>query len=59
MRPNDRDGEVAREYSLVFPVRVPYGLGSNYLLRTDPARRGEVQKAAVAALMKNGPNRVW
>lgn len=58
MRPNDQGGEVASEYSMAFPFRISYGLGSNYLLRTDPARRAEVQKAAVAALMKNSTNRL-
>jgi putative ABC transport system permease protein len=58
MRPNDEGGEVASQYSMVFPFRISYGLGSNYLLRTDPSHRAEVQKAAVAALMKNSPNRL-
>ena len=58
VRPSEQGGAVAREYSLVFPIRVPYSVGGNYLLRTDPARRGEVLKAAVAALEKNGPSRI-
>ena len=33
----------------------PYTFGGNYLLRTDPARRAEILKAAVGALEKNGP----
>ena len=58
VRPSEQGGAVAREYSLVFPIRVPYSVGGNYLLRTDPARRGEVLKSAVAALEKNGPSRI-
>ncbi|MEO6519837.1 MAG: FtsX-like permease family protein [Pseudoxanthomonas sp.] len=58
VRPSEQDGAVAHEYSLVFPIHVPYSVGGNYLLRTDPGRRGEVLKAAVAALEKNGPSRI-
>jgi len=58
VRPSEQGGAVAHEYSMVFPIHVPYWLGGNYLLRTDPARRGEVLKAAVAALEKNSPNRI-
>ena len=58
VRPSDQGGAVAHEYSMVFPIHVPFSLGGNYLLRTDPARRGEVLKAAVAALEKNSPNRI-
>jgi putative ABC transport system permease protein len=43
---------------MVFPIHVPYSMGGNYLLRTDPARRDEVLKAAVAVLEKNSPNRI-
>jgi putative ABC transport system permease protein len=58
VRPSDQGGAVAHEYSMLFPARAPYNQGGNYLLRTDPARRAEVLKAAVAALEKNGPNRL-
>jgi putative ABC transport system permease protein len=58
VRPSEQGGAVAHEYSMVFPVHVPYSLGGNYLLRTDPARRAEVLKAAVSALEKNGPSRI-
>src|SRR3546814_7480285 len=43
---------------MVFPINVPYSLCGNYLLRTEPGRRAEVLKAAVAALERNGPNRI-
>ncbi len=58
VRPSEQDGALAHEYSLIFPIHVPYSVGGNYLLRTEPGRRGEVLKAAVAALEKNGPSRI-
>jgi putative ABC transport system permease protein len=58
VRPSEQGGAVAHEYSMVFPIHVPYSMGGNYLLRTEPARRDEVLKAAVAVLEKNSPNRI-
>ncbi len=58
VRPSEQGGAVAHEYSMIFPIHVPFSMGGNYLLRTDPARRAEVLKAAVAALEKNSPNRI-
>lgn len=58
VRPSEQGGVVEHEYSMLFPARAPYTQGGNYLLRTDPARRAEVLKAAIAALEKNGPNRL-
>ncbi len=58
VRPSMQGGPTAREYAMVFPVRAHYDVGGNYLLRTDPGRRNEVLKAAVAALRANGPNRI-
>jgi putative ABC transport system permease protein len=58
VRPSEQGGAVAHEYSMIFPIHVPFSMGGNYLLRTDPARRGEVLKAAVLALEKNNPNRI-
>ena len=58
VRPSEQGGALAHEYSLVFPIHVPYSVGGNYLLRTEPGRRAEVLKAAVAALEKNSPNRI-
>jgi putative ABC transport system permease protein len=58
VRPSEQGGAVAHEYSMIFPIHVPFSMGGNYLLRTDPARRDEVLKAAVSALEKNGPNRI-
>ncbi|MEP6633569.1 MAG: FtsX-like permease family protein [Luteimonas sp.] len=57
-RPSDNAGAGEYEYTAVFPVNVPYGLGS-YLLRVDdPARRDDVIKAAMKALEKSGPMRI-
>lgn len=58
-RPNEGGrGVAAYEFSMLFPVKVAYSLGGNYLLRTEPGRRAEVIKAAVAALERNSPNRI-
>jgi len=59
VRPSDQGGDVGHEYSEILPLRVPYTTGGNYVIRvTDPARRDEVLKAAVATLKRNGPNRI-
>lgn len=58
VRPSEQGGPAAHEHSMMFPIRVPYNLGGNYLLRTEPGRRAEVMKAAIDALRKNGPNRI-
>ena len=42
-------------YAMIFPLR-EYGPGLHYILRTEPGRRAEVLKAAVAALKKSDPN---
>ncbi len=59
VRPSDQGGSVGHEYSMILPIRTPYTVGGNYLVRvSDPARRAETLKAAVAALKRNGPNRI-
>lgn len=59
VRPSDQGGPAAKEYSMIFPIRGPYTLGGNYVIRTDdPSRRAELLKAAVDALKRNGPNRI-
>lgn len=58
VRPSMQGGPGAREYSMIFPVRVHYNVGGNYVIRTAPERRDEVLKAAVAALRANNPNRI-
>jgi len=58
-RPNEGGrGADAYEYSMLLPIDVPYSVGGNYLLRTEPGRRAEVLKAAVATLERNSPNRI-
>lgn len=55
--PNDLGGPADAGLSLVLPIRLPYTQGS-YVLRTEPARRDEVLRAAAAALNKVNPNRI-
>ena len=57
-RPNDIGGPEAYYYSMMYPIRVPYTVGGNYILRVDPASRSAALKSAVAALERNGPNRI-
>ncbi len=57
IRPNERSSH-EQYYSMILPIRVPYSMGSNYVLRTDPERREEVLKAAVARLDQLNPNRI-
>lgn len=57
IRPNDQGGPEQSQFSMLFPVRMPYMAGG-YLLRTDPERRAEVLKAAVKALEGVSRNRI-
>jgi len=57
-RPNEMGGPEAYYYSMILPLRVPFIVGGNYLIRTSPERRAEVLKTAVAALERNGPSRI-
>jgi putative ABC transport system permease protein len=57
-RPNEQGGPESYHYSMLLPVRVPYTLGGNYLVRVPPERRAETLKAAVDVLERNGPNRI-
>jgi putative ABC transport system permease protein len=56
IRPNDQGGPAESGYSILLPIR-NLTLG-RFVLRTDPARRAEVQKAAVAALERNSARRI-
>lgn len=58
MRPNDMGGPGAREFTFMAPVSAPTQYGSDYLLRVDPERRGEILEAAVEALRRIDPNRI-
>ncbi len=56
IRPNDNGGPAVAGFSMILPVRnVQDG---RFALRTDPARRDEVLKAAVAALERNSARRI-
>jgi putative ABC transport system permease protein len=57
-RPNEQGGPEAYHYSMLLPIKVPYTLGGNYLVRVAPERRAETLKAAVDVLERNGPNRI-
>ena len=57
VRPNMPSDDSRGEYSMVFPIRIPYGAGG-YLLRTTPDQRDRVLKEAAATLEKNNPNRL-
>ena len=55
-RPTSREGDTG--FSLILPLRMSYDEGL-YLIRvTDPARRDEVLKAAVAAVERVDPSRL-
>ncbi len=58
VRPSEQGGPTAYEYSMMFPIRVPFNMGGHFLIRTDPERRAEVLKAAVDVLQKNSPKRI-
>jgi putative ABC transport system permease protein len=57
-RPNEQAGPESYHYSMLLPIKVPYTLGGNYLVRVAPERRAETLKAAVDVLERNGPNRI-
>ncbi len=56
IRTNDNGGPAEAGYTMIFPAK-DMTLGT-FVLRTDPSRRAEVQKAAVAALEKNSARRL-
>jgi putative ABC transport system permease protein len=58
IRPNEQGGPADLGLSVILPVRIPYSMGGNYIMRVDPERRTEVLAAAVAALERNSPNRI-
>lgn len=59
IRPSETDDPSAMDYSMIFPVNMPYTSGANYLLRTEPARRQQVLADAGEALKRNGPPRIF
>ena len=57
IRPNEGGGAADHALSIILPIRTPYGMGP-YVLRTEPGRRVDVIKAALAALDANNPSRI-
>ena len=56
IRPNDNGGAGEEGYSILLPTKnMTFG---RFVLRTDPARRAEVQKAAIAAIERNSTRRI-
>ncbi|WP_269790009.1 FtsX-like permease family protein [Stenotrophomonas sp. Iso1] len=57
VRPNMQSNDRTR--SVMFPIRMNFSNGGSFLIRTsEPGRRDEVLKQALAALDKNDPNRL-
>ena len=54
-RPNEQS---VADHSMIIPLRLPYTVGGNYLLRVDPERRRETLEAAAAALERNSRRRI-
>ena len=58
-RPNQQGGPGAFGYSMLLPIKLPYTLGGNYVLRVDdPSQRQAIMDAAEKALMANANNRL-
>ncbi|HBK47600.1 MAG TPA: ABC transporter permease [Xanthomonadaceae bacterium] len=57
-RPNVWGPEAGKGDSMILPVQLPYTEGFYFVQTSDPARRAEVLKASVDALLKNDPNRL-
>jgi putative ABC transport system permease protein len=57
VRPSVMQDSIA-QYSLIYPGRMTVTMGASYMLRTAPADRERVLKAAVAALKAADPNRI-
>ena len=57
-RPDDSDSPLEAEYSVFLPIKAPYTVGGNYLLRVDPARRAEILAAVDAPLARVDPHRI-
>jgi putative ABC transport system permease protein len=55
IRPNDNGGPAQAQYSIILPIRTS---SDRFAIRTEPSRRAEVQKAAVAALKRTSNSRI-
>jgi len=59
VRPNNNGGFGEFEYAQLLPVRVPYTVGGNYVIRVDdPAQRQATLAAAEKTLLGNANNRL-
>ncbi|MCC8364340.1 ABC transporter permease [Lysobacter sp. A6] len=59
VRPNTFNGFAQYEYSMILPVRTPYVVGGNYMLRVDdPSQRQAILDAAEKQLTANAANRL-
>ena len=59
VRPNQQGGPEEFEYSTILPIRVPYTVGGNYMLRIDdPTRAQQVLDAAEKTILANAANRL-
>jgi putative ABC transport system permease protein len=60
VRPNNNGGGFDEyEYAQILPVRVPYSVGGNYVIRIDdPAQRQATLDAAEKVVLKNANNRL-
>jgi len=59
VRPSTQGGPAEYEYSMILPVRVPYVVGGNFMLRIDdPTQRQAVLDAAEKQLNANASNRL-
>jgi putative ABC transport system permease protein len=56
-RPNKTKAAEAG-YAVVLPINAAYNVGGNYVMRVDPARRGEVLSQVTATLNRVDPNRI-
>ncbi|HZX70781.1 MAG TPA: FtsX-like permease family protein [Rhodanobacter sp.] len=50
--------QMGAQYSIVYPIRLTATEGGSYMIRTTPQDRGQVLKAALAALKRLDPNRI-
>jgi len=58
-RPNGQGGPSEFGFSMLLPMKLPYTIGGNYVLRVDdPSQRHAIMDAAEKALMANANNRL-
>lgn len=58
-RPNGQGGPAEFGFSMLLPMKLPYTIGGNYVLRVDdPSQRHAIMDAAEKALLANDNNRL-